>query len=176
MSKGKVIVGANGGNTIIDDIIKDASDSNDLNVTHSFGLIFDSILESRGVKEANDPYPGVWLHSPSKYAEDSTARMYEVEVPDIEALESEARKLIGSFYSIGSCLAYVLKKLTNINVPDFARTCDCCELWITLLRSGGLTVLPQYKVNQVSPKLLTTWLIAHGTDVTEEYRDKYGKK
>lgn len=50
MSKGKVIVGANGGNTIIDDIIKDASDSNDLNVTHSFGLIFDSILESRGKK------------------------------------------------------------------------------------------------------------------------------
>ena len=89
----------------------------------------------------------------------------------MKSLEKEARMMVGSFYSIGSCLAYFLRKIANINLPDFMRTCDCSELWTQLLRAGGRRVLSKYQVNQVSPLMLFKWAIKNGgIDVTDKIR------
>lgn len=167
----KIVIGFVGGDTNIDRAIKYFSDSEYYDITHTFGMLFNSTLESTGCKEESDIYPGVWIHSPDKFINNSHARFIEVAIPDMQALENEARKMIGSHYSIGSCLAYFLKKVANINFPDFMRTCDCSELWTQLLRAGGRKVLARYKVNQVSPLMLFKWAIKNGgVDVTDRYR------
>lgn len=181
MKSGKVIVGTCGGDTVIDKVIKDFSDAEKLNSTHIFGVVFNSTLESRGVKDPHDPYPGVWLHDPGKYANDPTAKFYEVEVPDIEALEEKAREKIGDLYSLGSCISFwlhkslkFLSKYLKFHYPDFSFSENCCELWLILLREGKIKILPKYKDNEISPKIMTQWLIVHAKDVTKEYRAKFG--
>ncbi|MDF2563663.1 MAG: hypothetical protein K0Q53_58 [Massilibacillus sp.] len=167
----KLVLGFVGGDTNIDRAIKFFSDSEYYDITHSFGILFNSTLESTGCKEESDPYAGVWLHDPEKYINNSHARFIEIEIPNMKALEKDARKMLGSFYSIGSCIAYFLKKIANIDLPDFMRTCDCSELWTQLVRSGGRTVLRKYKQNQVSPLMLFKWSMQNGgKDVTPRYR------
>jgi hypothetical protein len=166
-----IIVGFVGGDTNLDRAIEFFSDAEYYDISHTFGLLFNSTLESTGCKEGNDPYAGVWLHNPNKYINNPHARFIEVEVPNMLALEKEARKMLGSFYSLGSCIAYFLKKIVNIDLPDFMRTCDCSELWTQLLRAGGRKVLQKYQSNQVSPLMLFKWTMQNGgKDVTERYR------
>jgi hypothetical protein len=167
----KVVFGFVSGDTNIDRAIKFFSDSEYYDITHTFIMLFNSTLESTGCKEESDPYPGVWLHNPNKYINNSHARFIEIDVPDINALESEARKMIGSHYSIGSCIAYFVKKVANIDFPDFMRTCDCSELATQLLRAGERKVLRKYQANQVSPLMLFKWCMQNGgKDVTNRYR------
>lgn len=169
----KVVIGFVGGDTNLDRAIEFFSDAEHYDISHTFGILFNSTLESTGCKEEHDPYAGVWLHSPNKYINNEHARFIEIDIPDMQELENEARKVIGSFYSIGSCLAYFLKKVANINLPDFMRTCDCSELWTQLIRAGGRKVLVKYQPNQVSPLMLFKWCIKNGgKDVTNRYRQK----
>ena len=90
-------VGFNGGNTWIDKAIQCASGSEYCNVTHAFIYALDSVLEARGVKESADKYPGVWLHNPSKFSDDDTVKIIDVDVPDEEAAVQKARELMSTF-------------------------------------------------------------------------------
>jgi hypothetical protein len=167
----KVVIGFVGGDTNLDRAIEFFSDAEHYDISHTFIMLFDSVLESTGCKEEHDPYPGVWLHSPNKYINNEHARFIEVEIKEMAALQAEARKMIGSFYSIGSCLAFILKKIANINLPDFMRTCDCSELGSQLLRAGNRKVLQRYQANQISPLMLFKWCMQNGgKDVTTRYR------
>ena len=44
-----------------------------------------AFLRRGGVKESADKYPGVWLHNPSKFSDDDTVKIIDVDVPDEEA-------------------------------------------------------------------------------------------
>ena len=167
----KLVIGFCGGITDLDKAIKYFSDSETYDITHSFVMILDSTFESRGIKEKSDPYPGVWLHSPEKYANDTTARFIEIEIPSIEKAEASARNLIGSAYGYSSCLAIFLKKVFKIDFPDSNHSCDCSEAQSTIIRNSGVSLYPKLQVNEISPVMVFKWAMKHGgKDVTDRFR------
>lgn len=122
--------------------------------SHVAGLLFDGVYESTGLKEEHDPYPGVWLHSPRKYINNPDAELIEVEVPNIEGLKDEARKLLGTPYGYTDCVRGGVFDLLGIEVPDNDWTMNCSETWTRLLRAGGLNVLLGVPAGDVTPARL----------------------
>ncbi|VBB05091.1 Hypothetical protein LUCI_0297 [Lucifera butyrica] len=136
-----------GGDSEVDKIIQGATHGP---YSHVAGIILNSTLESLGMKDRSDPYPGVWLHDPDKYRDSPDAEFIEVEIPDLMAAESEARKLIGSPYGYVDCVRGGLYDLTGVKLPGNLLAMNCSETWTRILHAGGLKVL-----NDVAPDCVT---------------------
>jgi len=134
--------------------------------SHVAGLLFDGTYESLGMKDESDLYPGVWLHNPNKYIGNPDAEFVEIEVPDIKALEAEARNLLGTPYGYTDCVRTGVYELFGTIIPDNAYTMDCSETWTRLLRAGKLDILPEVPAGCISPVKLyegvSPWLVKAG--------------
>jgi hypothetical protein len=120
--------------------------------THIAGIILGSTLESQGIKDKGDLYPGVWLHPPDKYKDGDNAVFITVQVPDIEAAEEEARQLIGTLYGYSDCVNGGVLELFGAQIPtDGAFTVNCSEAWTRILRAGNLNILPELTADSVTP-------------------------
>jgi len=76
----------------------------------------------------------------------------EVDVPNIEAAEEEANKLLGNPYGYRACLDGGLHDLLGVTVPgDGEKTVDCSEAVTRILRAGGVDVLPGVYADCVTP-------------------------
>jgi len=134
--------------------------------SHVAGLILDGTYESLGVKDGSDLYPGVWLHSPQKYLNNSDAEFVEIEVPNLDALKAEARRLLGRPYGYTDCIRTGIYEIFGIAVDDNDYVMDCSETWTRLLRAGGLDILPTIQPGCISPAKLyegvSPWLVKVG--------------
>lgn len=151
----KLTIGFVGGDTWLDKAIEGISGGQYADISHSFIKgILDSILEAEGVKQYNDPYPGVWLHPLNKYEGNTHVKYVDVDVPDIEAAKSKARDLIGTVYGYTDCIA-TAAALVNKNLADALsdgeKTAMCSETVTRILRAGGLDILPGIEADQISP-------------------------
>lgn len=158
-----------GGDSTVDRLIDTVSKGD---VSHVACLLFDSVLESTGLKDESDPYPGVWLHRPDKYNSNPDARFIEVEVPDIEALKTEARRLLGTPYAYGGCLKTGIFDMLDIQLPDNDWTMHCSETITRLLKGGKVPLLPLLVPGVIDPYRLEKTIMEdwHGQDVTEQFR------
>lgn len=168
----KVVLIFVGGNSEIDKFIEHFSNGEDVNISHSAMLLLNSALESTGMKEENDPYPGVWLHDPAKYVDNPYARFIEVEVPNLVAGEAEGRKLIGTPYGPGDCFRAGVYEMLGWKIPDNALTVDCSEMVTRVVRSMEVPVLPELEPGQIAPARLFRSIMQdwNGQDVTYRYR------
>ena len=150
-----VRVGFVGGNGILDRAIEAASGSQYADISHAYIYMFDSILESEGVKQYSDPYPGVWLHPADKYDGNQHAKTVRIDVPDLEAAHAKARELIGTLYGYTDCIVTATKFLTGYNIFSGGElTMHCSETVTRILRAGGLCICPGMQADEVSPVLL----------------------
>ena len=122
--------------------------------SHVAGLLFDGVYESTGLKEESDLYPGVWLHNPDKYLGNPDVEFVTIEIPNMDSLQAEARKLLGTPYGYTDCLRTGAYELLGISIADNAYVMDCSETWTRLLRAGGLNVLANIQPGCVSPSRL----------------------
>lgn len=156
-----VRVGFAGGNSLLDRAIQKISGGDYADVTHAFIFLFSSIAEAEGVKEYFDPYPGFWLHPSNKYQDSLHVKVLEIDLPDILAAESEARKLLGTPYSYHGCLE-AAAELVGFDLPtDGDQTVMCSEAITRILRAGGLPVCPVYKADMVTPVMLWEDLVKY---------------
>jgi len=150
----KIILAFLGGDGQVDKLITGVTGGDK---SHVAAYLFDGWLESTGMKEEYDHYPGVWLHNPDKYKNHPNAEFIEVEIPNIGALQEEARRLLGTPYGYSDCIRTGIYELLGIAITDNAYVMDCSELCTRLLRTGGLDVLPDVQAGCISPeKLLIT--------------------
>lgn len=161
----RIRVGFSGGDNLLDKAINAVSGSQYVNISHAFIYILGSVLESEGVKEESDPYPGVWLHMPDKYDAAEYVRIVGIDIPDMWAAEKKARELLGTAYGYIDCLTTAAKFLTGHNiVKDSEGTMHCSETVTRILRAGGIDVCPDLEPGEVSPVLLYQDLINKGGD------------
>lgn len=148
-----------GGDSRLDKLITGVTGGNK---SHVAGLLFDGVYESTAFKEEADPYPGVWLHNPSKYTNNLNAEFVEVEVPDIESLQTEARRLLGTPYGYVDCIRTGLYEMFGIVITDNAYPMDCSETWTRLLRAGGLDILSEVQAGCISPEKMYDTILDGG--------------
>lgn len=125
--------------------------------THIAGLILDSTLESQGIKDVGDKYPGVWLHPPSKYIDGQDCKFIAVGVKNLDAMKDKAREILGTPYSFHGCIEAGLEMLFDLKPPtDGELTMMCSETWDVLLRVGEPIncTLPDFKPDFVAPQRL----------------------
>ena len=160
-----------GGDGRVDKLIEGVSGGD---VSHVACLLFDSVYESTGMKEESDPYPGVWLHRPDKYNGNPDAQVIEVEVPNIEGLKAEARRLLGTPYAFGGCVKTGIFDMLEIELPDNDWTMHCSETVTRLLRGGELPVLQKNKAGVIDPYYLKKSILGdwHGQDITDQLRPR----
>lgn len=150
----KITLAFLGGDSQVDKLITGVTGGDK---SHVAAYLFDGWLESTGMKEEYDPYPGVWLHNPDKYKNYPDAEFIEVDIPNSEALKEEARRLLGTPYGYSDCIRTGIYEMLGIAIADNAYAMDCSELCTRLLRAGGLDVLSDVPAGCISPeKLLTT--------------------
>lgn len=137
-----------GGTGKVDKLITDVTGGM---YSHVAGFLFDSVYESTGMKEEQDPYPGVWLHRPDKYTGNPAVKYVEVEVPDLPGLQTEARRLLGRIYGYTDCVKGGLYDLLKIELPSNDYALNCSETWTRLLRAGGFDPLPGVPADVVTP-------------------------
>lgn len=150
----KITLGFIGGDSRVDKLLTGITGGDK---SHVAAYLFDGWLESTGIKEEYDPYPGVWLHSPDKYKNHPNAEFVEIDIPNMQALQEEARRLLGTPYGYSDCIRTGIYELLGIAITDNADVMDCSELCTRLLRTGDLAILPEVPAGCISPeKLLTT--------------------
>jgi len=169
----KVVLAFVGGDTFIDEKIEDITGSGDVNISHVAALLMSGTYESTGIKEEEDPYPGVWVHRPDKFYNNLYARFIEVEIPDIAGFENRARRLLGTPYGYPDCGKTLVFNETGIQLPDTDATAHCSETITRCCRDGQLNVLPEIKAGCIDPfRLFNAVINDHGgVDVTDRYRE-----
>jgi hypothetical protein len=123
--------------------------------THVAGLILGSTLEAQGVCDEQDRYPGVWLHSPTKYVDGVNCKFVTVKINDMNAAEEKARELLGCLYSFHGCIETGIESLFNLPLPsDGEKTVMCSEAWTRITQAGGPIgfTLPEFKADFVAPQ------------------------
>lgn len=148
-----------GGDSFIDKAIEEVSKGD---VSHTACILFDSVYESTGLKEAEDKYPAVWLHDPDKYTDNPYAKFIQLEIPDMAALKAEARKLLGSPYGYVDCIRAGIFDLLNMQIPDSDFAMDCSETVARLIRAGGINILPDVQAGCIDPARLYKEVLAIG--------------
>jgi len=114
--------------------------------------ILGSTLEALGIKDENDIYPGVWLHSPLKHINHPDATFIGVDIPDVVSAEDTARRLIGTLYGYVDCVNGGIYNLTGIQLPgDGNLTANCSETVVRVLRAGGFDILPGVDADCITP-------------------------
>jgi hypothetical protein len=167
----KVTVIFVGGNELVDKVIEGVTHGT---CSHVAIQILGGVLESQGVPDKGDRYPGVHLHALDKYDNNQYAKFVEVEVPNLSAAERTAKRLLGKFYSYIGCIeggVYDLfgiqlhpwiAKYINLLIVKFFRlpvnldtgewTMNCSETVTRILRAGGLSVLPGVDADCITPE------------------------
>ncbi len=140
-----------GGNSFVDKAIEKVSDGE---ISHTACFLFDSTYESTGEKEEYDLYSGVWLHSPNKYTGNPDAKFIQVEVPYFDALQEEARRLLGTPYGYAQCLRTGIFDILGMQPPSPEWTMHCSGTITRLLRAGGMNVLPDIQPGCIDPSRL----------------------
>ncbi|MBP2643785.1 MAG: hypothetical protein H6Q67_1672 [Firmicutes bacterium] len=111
-----------------------------------------------GILEALD---NGFVKSPLNAYEGRKTTVITVKVPDMEAAEVEAGKLLGTPYGYIDCVNGGLHDLTGANIPgDGELTVDCSEAVTRILRAGGLDILPGLYADCVTPADLLEALTA----------------
>jgi hypothetical protein len=137
------------GDSIVDKIIDDVSKGN---YSHVAIKIIGGTLEALGMKDSNDPYPGIWKHDINKYDNNPYVKMIDVELPDLPSAESEANSLIGKPYGYIDCVDGGAYDLTGKQLPaDGELTANCSETVTRILRAGGFNILPDIEADCVTP-------------------------
>lgn len=156
-----------GGNSPIDNLIERVSKGD---VSHVACLLFDSVFESTGIKEEQDPYPGIWLHNPHKYGTNPYAKFIQVEIPDKPALNKMARALLGTPYSYLACFKTWMYDRFRVKLFDTSATMHCSETITRLLRAGGVSVLPDLEPGSIDPYRLYKAVMNNygGQDITHK--------
>lgn len=159
-----------GGDSFVDDTIETITKGN---FSHTAIQILDGTLESLGIPDDGDRYPGVHLHDIRKYDNDPDAVFVKVILPNPEGAIKKAKELNGKFYSYIGCIeggAYDIFginihpwiiKLANLgifrlfgiptNVDTGEWTMNCSETVSRILRAGGLNVCPGVDADCITP-------------------------
>jgi len=75
-----------------------------------------------------------------------------VDVPNIEAAEAEANKLLGKPYDYRACLDGGIHDLLGVTVPGNGEVAvDCSEAVTLILQAGGLNIFPDFSADNVTP-------------------------
>ncbi len=141
--------------SIVDKVIQQFSDGP---YSHS-AILFDNglgVVESLGIKDEHDPYPGVWSHNPHTY-DDAVAKKITILLPNQELAEEETRNLLGSLYGYTDCVKGGLYDLLKIKLPGNTLSINCSEFVTRVLRAGGLNVMPDVEPDCVTPNDLFRW-------------------
>jgi len=155
VAKATVILVQGDNTNLVDHVINDVSQGE---YSHS-AIKFDwGIIESLGIKDPGDKYPGVWLHDPGKYDNAMVTRI-EVDLPDIPAAEVEARLLIGTLYGYTDCVRGGLYDLLGVELEGNKITANCSETVTRILRAGGLNILPDIEADCITPNDLYRELV-----------------
>lgn len=158
----KIICGFVGGDTLIDKVIEGFSGAQTEDISHAFIMLFGRPYESEGIKEPDTPYPGVWFSRRDKYDGNEHVKYVAVDVPDVDALQDEAFRLLGTLYGYTDCISTGIKILTGEDaLIDGDKTAMCSETITRLLRAGGVEVLPGLQPDQVAPVVLY-WALRNG--------------
>ena len=113
------------------------------NPSHAAIYMLDGILEALDTG---------FVKSPLNAYDSFKHTILTVEVPDIEAAEAEAEKLLGTPYGYRACLDGGLHDLLGVTVPgDGEKTVDCSEAVVRILRAGGLDIFPDFSADNVTP-------------------------
>jgi hypothetical protein len=170
-----------GGNSWVDSVIEKITHGD---VSHVAIQILGGTLESQGIPDKGDRYPGVHLHDLHKYDNNPYAKVYSVDIPDVLAATQKAEEVKGKFYSYLACfeggtydlfkihlhpiimkgINWCLSKLLRIPIDlDTGEwTMDCSETVTRILRAGGLLILPNIPADEVTPEDLEDALVSMG--------------
>ena len=159
LAKVTVILVQGDNTNVVDHVINDASRGV---YSHSAVEFPWGVVESLGIKDADDKYPGVWLHDPGKY-DNATAKFIEVDLPDIARAEAEARRLIGTLYGYTDCVRGGLYDLLGVELEGNKLTANCSETVTRILRAGGLVILPDVEPDCITPNDLGRWFDGQAT-------------
>ncbi len=122
--------------------------------------ILGGVVEALGEKDADDKYPGVWVHNAGKYDNDPDATMVDVDLPNIARAEAEAESLIGTLYGYVDCVNGGVYDMTGKQLPaDGVITADCSETVTRILKAGGLNIFPTICPDCITPNDLYRALI-----------------
>lgn len=167
----KVTVIFVGGNKLIDKVIENVTHGT---CSHTAIKILGGVLESQGIPDVGDKYPGVHLHIDDKYNNNAYVQFVDVDLPDLIAAEKKAQSLLGKFYSYIGCIeggSYdifginlhpIINRFINllivkclripINLDTGEWTMNCSETVTRILRAGGLDVLSGIDADCITPE------------------------
>lgn len=166
----KVTVIFVGGSKLIDKVIENVTHGT---YSHTAIKILGGVLESQGIPDVGDKYPGVHLHTDGKYNNNTYTQFVDVDLPDLIAAEKKAQSLLGKFYSYIGCIeggSYdifginlhpIINRFINLLIVKFLNipinldtgewTMNCSETVTRILRAGGLDVLPSVDADCITP-------------------------
>jgi len=111
--------------------------------SHTGIFMFGKLLEAM---------PDGFIESPATTYDGLDTKIITVDVPNMEAAEDKAKKLLGKPYGYIDCVNGGLHDLTGKNVPgDGEITVNCSEAVTRILRAGGLDILPGLYADNVTP-------------------------
>lgn len=167
----KVTVIFVGGSKLIDKVIENVTHGT---CSHTAIKILGGVLESQGIPDVGDKYPGVHLHTDGKYNNNAYTQFVDVDLPDLIAAEKKAQSLLGKFYSYIGCIeggSYdifginlhpIINRFINLLIVKFLNipinldtgewTMNCSETVTRILRAGGLDVLPGVDADCITPE------------------------
>lgn len=94
---------------------------------------------------------GVTVSSLDKYADYKT-ECIDVDIPDLDGAEQEAKKLLGTSYGFKNLAGGGLHAIMGINISgDGEKTVDCSEAVARILRAGGNNILPNIAADNITP-------------------------
>jgi hypothetical protein len=102
-----------------------------------------------GILEALD---NGFVKSPLNAYDGFKTTVLTVDVPNIEAAEAEAQRLLGTPYGWRACLDGGLHDLLGVTVPgNGKKTVNCSEAVTYILQAGGLDIFPDFSADNVTP-------------------------
>jgi len=93
-----------------------------------------------------------FVKSPENAYDQFKHTIVTVDVPNIEAAEAEANKLLGTPYGYVDCFTGGLHDLLGITIPgNGEKTVNCSEAVTRILQAGGLDIFPDFAPDNVTP-------------------------
>jgi hypothetical protein len=149
MAKVQVIF-VRGENNLVDNAIVAATGGPFVHVAIKVPCV--GLIESLGKGGPGILPPCVRISSWRKYT-NANVKIIEIDLPNIEAAQAEAEKLIGRPYGYIEDLTTGLRDILGINYPgDGDITDHCSETVARILRSGGQNILPGTAPDNMSPE------------------------
>lgn len=110
------------------------------------------LVESLGEGGPNIIPPCVRISSWRKY-DNADVKIFDVELPNFEAAQAEAEKLIGTAYGYDNCIVTGLHDVFGLNLPDDGLlTAHCSKTAALILRAGGDNILSSIAADNISPE------------------------